>query len=135
MSRRIRRSPELNRSTRFGFPKLNAQHERMRALGYRIFGAMRWGQTGDGGKRIATALGDTKLCILRNHCGGANQQPHQLVEREDEGEIEEQLDRIGCEVLGWFGEHKCLHELTALRPAAITGQETAPAPTGWRMFP
>ena len=86
------------------------------------------------GKRIATALGDTKLCILRNHCGGANQQPHQLGEGEDEGEIEEQLDRIGREVLGWFGEHKCLHEPTALRPAATTGQETVPAPTGWRMF-
>ncbi len=51
----------------------------------------------------ATALADQVNC---DH--GSDE----LAEREDVGEIEEQLDRIGREVLGWFGNHEPAHRRT-----------------------
>jgi ribulose-5-phosphate 4-epimerase/fuculose-1-phosphate aldolase len=78
----------------------------------------------DGGKRIATALGAAKCCILRNHglltVGGSVE-----------------------EAVGWFvmaervaEVHVKASEGTAIsdEAAAVAAATLAPAPTGWRIF-
>jgi ribulose-5-phosphate 4-epimerase/fuculose-1-phosphate aldolase len=78
----------------------------------------------DGGKRIATVLGNNKLCILRNH-----------------GPL-----TVGCsveEAVGWFVLAERVAEVHVKAPdgkaisdeaAAVAARSMAPAPTGWRMF-
>jgi ribulose-5-phosphate 4-epimerase/fuculose-1-phosphate aldolase len=78
----------------------------------------------DGGKRIATALGDNKLCILRNHglltTGGSVE-----------------------EAVGWFVMAERVAEVHVKAPdgraisdaaAAIAAETLAPPSTGWRLF-
>jgi ribulose-5-phosphate 4-epimerase/fuculose-1-phosphate aldolase len=78
----------------------------------------------DGGKRIAAALGDTKLCILRNHglltVGGSVE-----------------------EAVGWFVMAERVAEVHVKAPealeisdrAAVVAADTlAPPSTGWRLF-
>ena len=78
----------------------------------------------DGGKRIATSLGDSKLCILRNHglltVGGSVE-----------------------EAVGWFVMAERVAEVHVKAPAgkaisdeaaAVAAATLAPAPTGWRLF-
>ena len=78
----------------------------------------------DGGKRIATSLGDAKLCILRNHglltAGGSVE-----------------------EAVGWFVMAERVAEVHVKAPngkaisdaaAAVAAETLAPASTGWRMF-
>jgi ribulose-5-phosphate 4-epimerase/fuculose-1-phosphate aldolase len=78
----------------------------------------------DGGKRIATALGDNKLCILRNHglltAGGSVE-----------------------EAVGWFVMAERVAEVHVKAPdgipisdeaAAVAAATLAPPSTGWRLF-
>jgi len=78
----------------------------------------------DGGERIAAALGDTKLCILRNHG----------------------LLTVGASVeaaVGWFVMAERVAEVHVKAPegrpisdegAAVAASTLAPEPTGWRVF-
>ena len=78
----------------------------------------------DGGKRIAAALGDRKLCILRNHglltVGGSVE-----------------------EAVGWFVMAERVAEVHVKAPngipisddaAAVAAETLAPPSTGWRLF-
>ena len=78
----------------------------------------------EGGKRIATAIGDNKLCILRNHglltVGGSVE-----------------------EAVGWFVMSERVAEVHVKAPnavpisdeaAAIAAASMQPAETGWRVF-
>ena len=78
----------------------------------------------DGGKRIAAALGDAKLCILRNH-----------------GLLT--VGKTVEESVGWFVMAERVAEVHVKAPdgkpisdesAAIAASTLAPAETGWRMF-
>ena len=78
----------------------------------------------DGGKRIAAALGDAKLCILRNH-----------------GLLT--VGRTVEESVGWFVMAERVAEVHVKAPngkpisdesAAIAASTLAPAEVGWRMF-
>ena len=78
----------------------------------------------DGGKRIATALGNKKFCILRNHG----------------------LLTVGLSVeesVGWFVMAERVAEVHVKAPnarpisdeaAAAAASTLAPHPAGWRMF-
>jgi ribulose-5-phosphate 4-epimerase/fuculose-1-phosphate aldolase len=78
----------------------------------------------EGGKRIAVALGDSKICILRNHG----------------------MLTVGTsveEAVGWFVMAERVAEVHVKAPngmpisdeaAAIAAQTLAPDPVGWRMF-
>ncbi len=78
----------------------------------------------DGGKRIAAALGDKKLCILRNHG----------------------MLTVGAtveEAVGWFVMAERVAEVHVKAPhgkpisndaAAVAAHTLAPALTGWRLF-
>ena len=78
----------------------------------------------DGGKRIAAALGDKKLCILRNHG----------------------LLTVGGSVeaaVGWFVKAERVAEVHVKAPsgraisdeaAALAASTLSPDPVGWRMF-
>ena len=78
----------------------------------------------DGGKRIAAALGDKKLCILRNH-----------------GFLT--VGRSVEEAVGWFVMAERVADVHVKAPngipisdeaAAIAAESMAPGSTGWRIF-